>query len=292
MSVSGVAMRRSEVRRSPPAQEGLHHGACAIGAAVAPPKPRLVLEHDGDGDLRAVGGRERDEPRRVEAGARPSRRCRSCPPTLSPEIARRSPVPLVTTVSIICVELAAVCGEIALPELVGLRTGDGRAVRGRDPVDEVRLHDDSAVGDRRRRPSPSAAASLASRSCPKASRPGSTCEPGRFGSKSWPVAVEPARRAARPPACRAAASSRSRSASRSRASTPAPSSLPISQKTELIECVERRRRSRPLPKTSGPLWSAKLRDLLAVLDAVARVDERRLRRVAAAVERGRRGHAP
>ena len=77
-----------------------------------------------------------------------------------------------------------------------------------------------------------------SRSCPNASRPGSTCVSGRR--------VEEVGRScrarspcARRPASRAAGASRSRTASRSRGSRPAPICLPMLQKTELIECCER-----------------------------------------------------
>ena len=70
---------------------------------------------------------------------------------------------------------------------------------------------------------------------------------------------------------------------------PAPIALPISQKTALIECSNACRKSTE-PNALGPALVAEVLHLLAVLDAVALVDEARVDRVLARVERGRARH--
>ena len=131
----------------------------AIGAATAPPNPfELVLDDDRAGDLRVVGGREEDEPRVVDAGRRPSRRCPSCRRRRCPGSAPPCPCHRRRPIASSWLSSSAVVFFIACFQTAGCVLVTTRSAGRQHLLDEMRRHHVPPFATRRRR-APSAAAS-------------------------------------------------------------------------------------------------------------------------------------
>ena len=193
--------------------------ARAIGAAVEPPVPALVLEDDRDRELRGralVVGSAKAMNQVVFAPGTPVSPVPVLPPTDQPGICAAVPVPLATPSRIIPATASAVDALTAWRMSTRSLTQDDAPVRRDDPAHDLRLHEPSADTDRardhrhlqRRHEHPLLPERHAARV--DVGFDLRVVEP--------PVVVEAARRAARRRASRAAGARRSRSASRCRGS--------------------------------------------------------------------------
>ena len=283
MRVSCVAMRCSRLGILRRLQDCLHdlagdrRGRRAARCRVWFCRTTAIASSGGSRPSLAGEG---DEPRRVAARRRRSRPCRSCRRPSTPGIWAAVPVPRLDGAHHHRADLARRRWADGPPDPRRLRASATSCRSGSTILS-------TTCGSMRMPPLPIAPATIAicsgvtsSRSWPNAIRPGVDVAVA-LRVVELAVAVEPARRAARPRGSRAAAARRSRSASPCRGSACAPSFRPMLQNTELTEYASAVAR---LIVPNGPR-RVEVVHPLAVHGAVAGVVERRVGRVLPRLER-------